>query len=65
MVIPCSRNKVRIHSAKDVPLSRIFSIVRFIFTNCVLRSFQFSDSISSLACFLVYKSSMVVQMQQN
>ena len=62
MVLPCSRNTVRNLSAKDVPLSGIFSIVRFIFTTCVLRSFQFCDSISSLVCFLVYKSSMAVQM---
>ena len=35
MVIPCSRNKVRILSAKDVSLSRTFSRVCLILAICV------------------------------
>ena len=35
MVIPCSRNKVRILSAKDVSLSRTFSTVFLILATCV------------------------------
>ena len=57
MVIPCSLNKVRILSAKDGSFSRIFSRVCLILATYVWRSFQFCDSISSLACFLVFKSS--------
>ena len=56
-VMPCSRNKVRIVSANDVFWSRTFSKVCLILATCVWRSFQFCDSISSLACFSVFKSS--------
>ena len=51
IVIPCSRNKVRILSAKDVSLSRTFSSICLILPTCVWRSFRFCDSISSLAFF--------------
>ena len=54
MVIPCSRNKVRIFSAKDVSLSSIFSMVCLILATCVSRSFRFCDNISSLACFSIF-----------
>ena len=57
IVIPCSRNKAVILSAKDVFLSRTFSRVCLILATCVRRSFQFCDNISSLACFSVFKSS--------
>ena len=49
MVMLCSRNKVRILSAKGVFLSRTFSSVHLILLTCVWRSFRFCDSISSLA----------------
>ena len=54
MVIPCSQNKVQIISTNDVFLSRIFSRVCLILATC---GCQFCGSISSLACFLVFKSS--------
>ena len=57
MVVPCSRNKARIVSAKDVFLSRNFSRFCLILATCVWRSFRFYYSISSLACFSVFKSS--------
>ena len=52
IVMPCSWNKVRIFSAKDVFLSRTFSRVCLILATCVSRSFRFYESISSLAFFL-------------
>ena len=55
MVMPCSRNKVRIISAKDVFLSRTFSRICLILTTCVWRSFRFCDSISRLGCFSVFR----------
>ena len=51
MVMPCSRNRVRIISANDVFLSRTFSRVFLTLATCVRRSFRFCDSISSLAFF--------------
>ena len=57
MVIPCSWNKVQILSAKDVFLSRTFSRICLILATCVWRYFRFCDSISSLACFSVFRSS--------
>ena len=54
IVMPCSRNKVRILYAKDVSLSRTFSRVCLILETCVWRSFRFCDSISRLACFSVF-----------
>ena len=57
IVIPCSRNKVRIHSAKDVFWSRTFSWVCLTLATCVWRSFLFCDNISNLACFSVFKLS--------
>ena len=57
IVVPCSRNKVRNLSAKDVFLSKTFSRVCLILATCVWRSFRFCDSISNLACFSVFKSS--------
>ena len=57
IVVPCLRNKVQFISVKDVFLSRTFSRVRLTLATCVCRSFRFCDSISSLACFLVFESS--------
>ena len=57
MVIPRSLNRVGILSAKDASLSRTFSSVCLILATCVSRSFRFCDSISSLACFSVFRSS--------
>ena len=57
MVQPWSQNKVRILSVKDVFLTTTLSRVCLILATCVWISFQFSDSISCLACFLVFKSS--------
>ena len=57
IVIPCPRKKVRILSANDVFWSKTFSMVCLILATCVWRSFRYCDSISSLACFSVFKSS--------
>ena len=57
MVIPCSLNRMRILSPKDVSLSRTFSMVCFILATCVWRSFRFCNNISSLACFSVFRLS--------
>ena len=57
IVMPCSRNKVRILSAKDVFLSRTLSRVCLILATCVWRSFRFCHSICNLACFSVLTSS--------
>ena len=57
MTTNCSRIKIRILYGKGMFLSRTFSRVCLILANCVCRSFQFCDSISNLACFLVFKSS--------
>ena len=54
IVIPCYLNKVRILSANDASLSRTFSRVCLILATWVWRSFQFCESISSLACFSVF-----------
>ena len=56
IVIPCSRKRVRILSAKDVFWSRTFSMVCLILATWIWRSSRFCDSISSLACFSVFKS---------
>ena len=57
IVIICSRITIRIFSGKDIFWSRTFSRICLILTNCVWRSFRFCDSIYSLACFSVFKSS--------
>ena len=68
IVIIYSRSKIQILSGKDVLLSKIlsgkdvllsktFSRVSLFLTTWVWRSFRFCDSISSLACFSVFKPS--------
>ena len=57
IVMPCSRNKVRIPSVRDVSLSRTFAMVYLILATCIWRSCRFCDNVSSLACFSVFKSS--------
>ena len=56
IVKPCSLNRIRILSARDISLSRTFSRVCLILATCVWRSFRFCDSISSLVCFSVFRS---------
>ena len=55
VVIPFSRNKVRILSVKYVSLSRTFPMVCLILPTYVCRSFQFWDSISIIAFLSVFK----------
>ena len=57
IVIPCSRNKIRILSANDASWPRTFAIICLILATCVWRSFRICDRISSLAYFSVFKSS--------
>ena len=59
MVIPWSRKRVRILSANFASWSRTFAMICLILIlgTCVWRSFRFCDSIFSLACFSVFKSS--------
>ena len=57
IVILCSRKRVRILSANNVFWSRTFSMVCLTLATCVWRSFRYCDSISSLACFSVFKLS--------
>ena len=57
MVIPCSRNRVRILSANNEFSWRNFSRLCLILAICVWRPFRFCASISSLALFSVFKSS--------
>ena len=51
IVMPCSRNKVGILSAKDAFLSRTFSRVCLILATCVCRCLGFCDSILALPVF--------------
>ena len=58
-VVPCSRKKVRIPSAKDWFLSRSFSMICLILVTWVWNFFGVCDSISNLAFCSVFNSSIL------